>query len=273
MESFSIFDAQTSFDSLNGGIHKWLSLLADNLAESETSGVLKSLEAEIYRTQDQRDKADLDEVGRGIKNLDNTALEGKVAAAKKHFQPMSDFQVQFQKCYEELENFKKEWLAAAESVEDKLAALTELACAMTVEFYKKLNIPFLKLRVSIKFTCGAGIFNSPMSFEASLDHFNHVVEAIRNEIPDGYPAANFSAFDKSVDDLKALLKRHKDLLCNEDMVRQQLFKLEPLYASEKQPLIDLLALMPDAAKWALFRLMRPDLYDRSAALQVLPASQ
>lgn len=274
MEYINAFDAQASFDSLNGGIQMWLGRLADTLAESGTFEVLKRLEAEISRTQDSGEKADLYELDSGLKNLDQTTLEEAVAEAKKHFHPMSAFQVRFQQCYEKLEEFEKKWHVAAKSTEHQLAIWGAWACARKAKSMNRLfpcDIPLLKLRISFEFTCRSDTFNSPTSFEANLDRFKEVVAAIRKEIPDGYRADDLPealdplAFNKTVDALKELLVPHKDILRKEEEIRQKLLSLEARYASAKQQLIGLLTLMPEAAKLALFGLMRPDVHMQAAA--------
>lgn len=275
MGNVSPFDANESFNSFNGGIEMWLCRLADDLAEHGTLVILQGIEADIARTQDPDDKADLYQVSRGLKNLDRNALEKAVAATEESFQCMHTLQVQFQHCYEELEKSKCQWNVAADAAKLELTAWGKWASATEIAHNNEL-FPFFVSRLgisreSLKFNCASSVFESPKSFEANLNHFKGVVDAIRARIAGKYRAANYPealdrpAFDMAVDALEKLHKQHKALLLKEDEIRQKLVPSEARYASAKQPLVVLLALMPDIAQWALFRLRRPDLRGRAAA--------
>jgi hypothetical protein len=266
-------DTLKEYVSINGGIDMWLFRLADNLVEHGTSGFLQVLEAEISSTQDPDEKANLYQVSMGLKNLDRTALEKAVVATEEPFKRMYALQVQFQRCYDDLNASKLQWHAAAESanleltVWGKWAYAKEIACKKELLFF---GAQYLGIRESLKFSCGSSVFDSPESFESNIKHFRNVVDAIRATIVDGYRAANLAealdrpAFDKAVDALEKLLEQHKALLLKEEVVRQKLIPLEAGFASAKQSIVALLNQMPEVAKWALFRHNRPDLQGRAA---------
>lgn len=273
MENISTFDAKESFDSLNGGIDMWISRLADDLAKHGTLLILQGIEADIASTQDPDDKADLHQVSRGLMNFDRNALETAVATAEEPFQRMHTLQVQFQHCEEELVKLKRQWDVAADAAKLELSAwgtwaeATEIARSNELFpfFYNRFGIS----RESHEYICMSSVFESPKSFDANVNYFRGIVDAIRERIASKYRAANHPealdrpAFDMAVDALEDLHKKHKVLVLKEDEVRQELITSEARYASSKQSLVVLLAQMSDTAQWALFRLRRSDLHKRA----------
>lgn len=275
MNYVSTFKPKTSFNSVNGGIKMWLCRLADDLAADRKLEIFLVLENEIARTEHSDQKADLYLISCALKNLDNFALEGAIAAADKPFQRKYDFQVRRHQCNKKLEVSKRQWLAAAELANIQIAAWGKWARATKNAHSNEQLTPhayFSGMREPLSVTCVSSILDSPKSFEVNRKYFKSVIDAIRTVIFEGYRTANHPlaldrlSFDTAVDAFETLLKLHKTLLIEKEGICEELSRAAERYESAKQPLVDLLALIPNTAQEALFRLQRPDLCERAPAI-------
>ena len=260
-------DIQSEFSGYHGGISAWLVTLADDLVEHGADHVLQSIENKLVDAEDLKSKNDVHFLRAGIRSINATDLENLLVPLRELYSRISEANRNWDQYSDEIAQAERKWRLVAERAKQEF--LNWQTWAYDAEIARRKTIPFFKptngMGFQIKFGGGTIALESPQKYLENRLAFEKKVKAIRTLIANAYiadelpPNLAVSDFDTAilsvsehqsrVDALSEILRQAKD----------EADALAKNYDSLRAPLLRLLWTMPETARWALFRIQRPEL--------------
>lgn len=269
---------ESQFKSLNGGIEMWLPRFADCLVDYEIDELIQKIQEASPQPRDRRLQEDLHFLSKGVKSIDKTVLENVIAPLRESCKEMEALSVKCQQRVEYLRQAESRWTAAAERAKSQLEVWENWAYEMEDARSKKFphwsgsGSSFI---LRFKFYGGTSALSSAQQLRADHAFFKSRVDAIQNVIFSAYIDEELpnnqssSDFDEAIETLYEHQSKVNELLDVVGAINEKLESARRSYSSLKIPLLKLLWLMPETARWALFRICRPDLRIRDEVEQSL----
>jgi hypothetical protein len=257
-------------DSLNGGIPMWIPRLADHLAVNGVGKVINDSIEDLKGFQDNHRKTHLDFLISGLKSLNQVELAAAVASIAEYPAQISALGAQYKEQSKALENIRSDWSIAAENAKKQILAWQKWACVKEAAARKEM-LPWLRddlcLEMYVGFELSGAhlVLSSPDSLARQEDFFKQKISSIRAVIERSYVNGVFDAALSLVDfddALHELTKKQREFTDCENVfeeIKVDLGKCRESYYARREPLIQMLWLMPLSAKEALFWLCCPEL--------------
>lgn len=260
---------QDRYESFSGGIPMLIPKLVDYIVFIGYEEFIKELEAgKSDPIKNNRDNFYY--LALGISNIKKEEIESCMKSAALTLKSIESKVASKSECDAQLKVARVNWSIHVEKTKNILAMYGEWAYEIESEWFNSIfksayTNPFSPSR--LKLTGFNYLLESPEVFAKHRDNFDGKVEAIdgvianvfcNDKIPDHISATEFSEI---INTIRAHYEQCKMIEEKCQVLNKDLDELRCRYYSELEPLRKKLWTMPDASKWALFRICRPELFE------------